>query len=309
MNFTFKFCILSLLIFIGITSISSCSRIQNLLNNNPFKKTLFLESDKSKTSSTLKNIPTYTYKIVNTYPHDPKAFTQGLVFENGALYEGTGPHNPNSYQLNLKFNDRVGAKDLPQTGGSSLRKVHLETGTVQKIHEIPAEFFGEGITIFDDRIFQLTWKSHLGFVYNKETFSIKQEFTYPTQGWGITHDGSRLLMSDGSSTIYFRDLETFEEITRIQVKAHTRPISNLNELEFIKGEIYANIWQTNRIARISPESGQVIGWIQLEGLLSSEESKKSDVLNGIAYDAKKDRLFVTGKWWPKLFEIKLIRKD
>ena len=244
----------------------------------------------TQTSNPPDATPVYGYKIVNTYPHDRKAFTEGLVFDDGFLYEGTGI-----------------------CGESTLRKVELETGKVLKLYHLPVQFFGEGVTIWNDTLLQLTWKSRIGFVYDKESFLLLREFAYPTEGWGITHDGKHLIMSDGTSALYFLNPDTFEEIGQIEVRDKGVPIINLNELEYIQGEIYANVWRTNHIARISPETGQVVGWIDLKGLLSeedlkgllSEENRSEDVLNGIAYDAKQDRIFVTGKCWPKLFEIKL----
>jgi len=229
-------------------------------------------------------IPVYTYNIVNTYPHDRNAFTQGLVFEDGVLYEGTG-----------------------LLGCSTLRRVELETGEILQVHELPAQFFGEGITIYGNKIIQLTWQSNIGFVYDKNSFELLQEFNYSTEGWGITHDGTRLIMSDGTSTLHFLDPQTFEEIGQLEVFDNDGPVTRLNELEYIQGEIYANVWQTDRVARIAPETGRVIGWVELGGLLTAEDrSEPVDVLNGIAYDAMTDRLFVTGKLWPKLFEIELI---
>jgi glutamine cyclotransferase len=219
------------------------------------------------------------------YPHDRNAFTQGLVFENDFLYEGTGLHEK-----------------------SSLRKVALATGSVIQMKELPRQFFGEGVTIYKNRIIQLTWRSHTGFVYDKESFALLQEFSYPMEGWGITHDGSHLIMSDGTSTLHFLDPHTFKEVDQITVTDANGLVSKLNELEYVKGEIYANVWPTDRIARINPRTGQVSGWIELSGLLRKEDyDTPIDVLNGIAYDEKDDRLFVTGKWWPTLFEIKLIR--
>jgi glutamine cyclotransferase len=229
-------------------------------------------------------IPVYSYSIVNTYPHDPDAFTQGLIFDEGVLYEGTGLY-----------------------GQSSLRRVELETGDILQIRELSDQLFGEGITIYGDRIIQLTWQSNIGFVYDKDTFELLQEFDYSTEGWGITHDGTRLIMSDGTSTLHFLDPQTFEETGQVAVFDSDGPVTRLNELEYVQREIYANVWQTDRIARIAPETGQVVGWIELEGLLSAEDrSQPVDVLNGIAYDAQTDRLFVTGKLWPKLFEIELV---
>jgi len=228
--------------------------------------------------------PVYSYNVVNTYPHDRSAFTQGLVFADGVLYEGTG--------LN---------------GRSTLRRVELETGEVLQIHELPAQFFGEGVTVYGNDIIQLTWQSHVGFVYDRDSFELLQEFNYSTQGWGITHDGERLIMSDGTATLYFLDPETFEEIGRVGVYDNDGSVNRLNELEYVQGEIYANVWQTNCIARIDPQTGQVVGWIELKGLLTPEDrGEPVDVLNGIAYDAENARLFVTGKLWPKLFEIELI---
>ncbi len=228
-------------------------------------------------------IPVYAYRIVNTYPHDPDAFTQGLIFEGGVLYEGTGLR-----------------------GRSSLRRVVLNTGEVLQRRELSDDYFGEGITLFGDRIIQLTWQSRIGFVYDKADFELLRSFTYPTEGWGVTHDGDRLIMSDGTSTLYFRDPETFEEVGRVNVRDSAGAVSRLNELEYVAGEVYANVWQTDRIARIEPRTGRVIGWIDLEGLLSVEDRQGADVLNGIAYDSEKKRLFVTGKLWPKLFEIELV---
>lgn len=225
-----------------------------------------------------------TFKIINEYPHNTNAFTQGLVYNNGFLYEGTG-----------------------KRGSSTLRRVDLKTGEVLQNHQLSQEYFGEGVTIYEDKIIQLTLSSHIAFVYDRASFEPLKEFSYPTQGWGITHDGERLIMSDGTATIYFRNPETFEEIGQLQVFDDSGPVTRLNELEFLKGKIYANIWLTDRIAIISPESGEVLQWVDLTGLLSEEEvTQPVDVLNGIAYHAATDRLFVTGKLWPKLFEIELV---
>jgi len=188
--------------------------------------------------------------------------------------------------------------------------VKLETGEILQIHELPPQFFGESLTIYGNKIIQLTWQSHIGFVYDKYSFKLLQEFEYSNEGWGITHDGKHLIMSDGTSTLHFLDPESFKEIGQIEVSANDIPVTRINELEYIQGEIYANIWQTERIARIDPLTGQVIGWIDLKGILTPEDCKETvDFLNGIAYDAKDDRLFVTGKFWPKLFEIQLIKKE
>ena len=229
----------------------------------------------------------YTYNTVNTYSHDRDAFTEGLVFEDGVLYEGTGLY-----------------------GQSTLRRVELETGDILQIHSLTDQFFGEGIAIYGAKIVQLTWKSNIGFVYDKNSFELLQEFSYSTEGWGLTNDGERLIMSDGTSTLHFLDPQTFEETGQLEVFDSGTPITRLNELEYIQGEIFANVWQTDWVARIAAETGQVIGWIDLGGLLTREDlSEPVDVLNGIAYDAEADRLFVTGKLWPKLFEIELIPLD
>jgi len=229
-------------------------------------------------------IPTLGYKIINTYPHDRNAFTQGLVFEKGFLYEGTGIR-----------------------GRSELRKVKAETGEILQTHKLPDQFFGEGITVCGDKIIQLTWQSHQGFVYDRESFELLAEFTYSGEGWGITYDGQRLIMSDGTPVLRFLNPETFEQEGEIEVRDDKGPVSRLNELEYAGGEIYANVWRTERIARISPRTGRVTGWLEPDGLLNFQDiAQPVDVLNGIAYDSEKKRLFITGKLWPKLFEICLI---
>jgi len=224
----------------------------------------------------------YTYQILNMYPHDEDAFTQGLVFEDGVLYEGTGRY-----------------------GQSTLRRVELETGNIIQFHALPDQFFGEGITIFDDKIIQLTWQSGKGFVYDKNSFDLLQEFTYPTEGWGITHNGSALIMSVGNATLYFLDPETFQTIGQVEVYDE-EPVDFLNELEYIHGMVYANIWKEEKIVIINPQTGRVTGWIDLEGINEAEKQNSSSMLNGIAYDAEEDRLFVTGKMWSQLFEISLV---
>ena len=221
------------------------------------------------------------YKVVRTYPHDPDAYTQGLVYLDGFLYESTG-----------------------REGKSSLRKVELSTGKVLQRVDLPGAYFGEGIVLWKDKVIQLTWQSRIGFVYDRKTFKQLRSFTYSREGWGITHDGKRLIMSDGSSSLFFWDPETLKETGRLDVSDKGRPVPNLNELEYIRGEIYANVWQTDRIARISPATGYVLGWLDLNGLLTAGEQSRAEVLNGIAYDAKQNRLFITGKLWPKLFEIR-----
>jgi len=225
----------------------------------------------------------YTYQIVNSYSHDESAFTQGLVIENGNLYEGTGLY-----------------------GQSTLRRIDLKTGNVTQIHSLSADLFGEGITVFENKIIQLTWQNNIGFVYDKNSFEILEQFEYPTEGWGITHNGSSLIMSDGTSTLYFLDPENFQTVKQIDVYNNDGLVDTLNELEYINGSIYANIWKENIIIIVNPQTGNVTGQIDLTGLKDLVNQSTSDVLNGIAYDQIENRLFVTGKLWSKLFEIKLV---
>ncbi|WP_269716950.1 glutaminyl-peptide cyclotransferase [Caulobacter sp. NIBR2454] len=227
--------------------------------------------------------PEYGYQVVQALPHDPKAFTQGLFYKDGAFYESTGQH-----------------------GQSSIRKVDPATGRVLQIQPLDQQYFGEGIIDAGDRIVQLTWRHEVGFIYGLGDFKPQGRFTYAGEGWGLTRDDRRLFMSDGTADIRILDPKTLQETGRIHVTdAAGRPVDQLNELEWVKGEIYANIWQTDLIARIDPASGKVTGWINLSGLLPDTDRAGADVLNGIAYDAVADRLFVTGKLWPKMFEIKL----
>jgi glutaminyl-peptide cyclotransferase len=228
-----------------------------------------------------RKVPVHGYTIVRSYPHDPEAFTQGLIFRDGFLYESTG-----------------------QNGRSSLRKVVLETGRVVQRKALDARYFAEGLTDWGNRLIQLTYTTNVGFVYTLSTFANENAFSYTGEGWGLTHDGRRLIMSDGSASLRFLHPETFVETGRIVVRGDGRSIEQLNELEFVKGRVYANVWLTNRVAMIDPASGQVAGWLDLTGLLPAG-SRGHDVLNGIAYDAVGDRLFVTGKLWPRLFEIKV----
>jgi len=230
--------------------------------------------------------PVFTYEVVNTYPHDPAAYTQGLIYRDGVLYEGTG----------LK-------------GQSSLRKVDLGTGEVQQILELPEQYFGEGITELDGKIYQLTWQEQTGFVYDATSFEQVDTFAYPTQGWGLTHDGNNLIMSDGSPNLYFLDPQTLDRMTTWAVWDAEKPVFMLNELEYVEGEVWANIYQTSCIARIDPSNGKVIGWIDITGILAPEDQPGSEVPNGIAYDPAGKRIFVTGKRWPKLFEIQVKAVD
>jgi glutaminyl-peptide cyclotransferase len=224
----------------------------------------------------------YTYTVMKTYPHDTSAFTEGLVFDNGTLFESTGGW-----------------------GSSSLRRVDLETGGVLKQNNLSVEFFGEGLTVVDDSLVQLTWQNNEGFVYNKETFGVQSIFNYQTEGWGLTFDGTHLIMSNGTSNLIFLDPTSHQKTGEVNVKDGNTSVTNINELEYINGDVYANIWQTQRIAIINPQTGQVKGWIDLTGLNQSPTGNPDAVLNGIAYDKAGDRLFVTGKDWPNLYQIEI----
>lgn len=230
--------------------------------------------------------PEYTFKIVHAFPHDPAAYTQGLVYHDGFLYEGTGLY-----------------------GRSSLRKVRLETGEILQKIDLSPEIFGEGIAIFKNEIMQLTWKSQTGFVYNLSDFHLLRQFSYTGEGWGLATSGNELFMSDGTASIRVLDGNTLREKRRFTVRDGSNPVTELNELEVVRGEIFANVWQTDRIARISPATGKVLGWIDLTGLLGPMYRRETDsVLNGIAYDSQSNRLFVTGKLWPSIFEIEVVKK-
>ncbi len=225
------------------------------------------------------------YEIVHTYPHDPRAFTQGLLYVDGHLYESTGLR-----------------------GQSSVRMLDLNTGRVLQKYDLPADYFGEGLTDWGSTLVQLTWQAHKGFVYDRFSFALLRTFTYDGEGWGLTHDDKQLILSDGTSYLRFLDPKTFRETRRLHVTTENgQAIPDLNELEYVRGEIYANIWHSDRIARISPKTGKLLGWIDLTGLRDPSTTSNPDaVLNGIAYDAKENRLFVTGKLWPKLYEIKVV---
>ena len=229
-------------------------------------------------------VAVYDVDVVHTYPHDPSAFTEGLFYLKGYLYESTGLEHH-----------------------SSIRKVRLETGEVVRKLDIPPQYFGEGIVNWRGHLISLTWKSQVGFVFDLESFKLQKEFRYEGEGWALTRNDKQIIMSDGTPVLRFLDPDTLMETGRVEVTLDGKPLRNVNELEWVKGEIYANVWQTNWIVRIDPNSGHVVGAINLAGLLSRKDivAGETDVLNGIAYDAKNDRLFVTGKNWPKLFEIRL----
>ncbi len=227
---------------------------------------------------------TDTYRVIHAYPHDEQAFTQGLVYLDGHLYESTG----------LK-------------GHSSLREEDLDTGRILRFQQVPDQYFAEGLTNWGSTLIQLTWQAHIALVYDRATFRLLKTFHYEGEGWGLTQDGKDLILSDGSATLRFLDPTTFREVRHLIVKDRGVPVTQLNELEFIHGQIYANVWHSDRIARISPANGNVLSWIDLTGLLpDSQRPSPEAVLNGIAYDAARNRIFVTGKLWPKLFEIELI---
>ncbi|MEO8097661.1 MAG: glutaminyl-peptide cyclotransferase [Acidobacteriota bacterium] len=244
----------------------------------------------SQTGQTRSKAPTgtqvFTYQVVKSYPHDRTAFTQGLLILDGQMYESTG--------LN---------------GKSNIRRVDLETGRVMQIQNVPQQYFGEGLAAIDDRLIELTWQNGVGFVYDRKTFKMLKIFPYSGEGWGLTSDGKRLILSDGTENLRFLDPTTLKETGRVAVTDAGRPIKELNELEYIRGEVWANVWQTNRIARINIQTGRVTSWINLTGILPVMDTPGTDVLNGIAYDAQRDRIFITGKLWPKLFEIKVVKAN
>jgi len=261
------------------------------VGENQFRIDIFLNNGHKETHyRTLKfksDIQPEKYKsrIVEVYPHDENAYTQGLFYEDGFLYEGTG-----------------------QRGSSSLRKVKLESGELINAYGLPNQYFGEGITSYKDKIIQLTWTSRTGFVYDKEKFKLLNKVRYPTQGWGLTTDGDKLIMSDGSPNIYFLDPGTFSQLDRIQVYNHQGPVNNLNELEYIDGKVYANVWQETYIISFDPESGKVLEKIDCSNLVPDRyKNDKDKVLNGIAYDKKNDRMFLTGKHWSKLYHVDFVK--
>jgi glutamine cyclotransferase len=228
--------------------------------------------------------PRFSFRVVKAYPHDPTAFTQGLVFADGIFYESTGLR-----------------------GHSTLRKVNPATGRVIQQIAVEAQYFAEGLALVGDELLQLTWEEKVGFVHDKTTLKRLRTFNYPTEGWGMAFDGKSLVMSDGSSRLFFLDPRTQKPLRSVQVLEGLHPVDRLNELEFVRGELWANVWQTDRIARIHPQTGKVKGWIDLTGLLRPEaRGPEGDVLNGIAWDKAGDRIFVTGKKWPWVFQIEVV---
>lgn len=238
-------------------------------------------------AASLKPIPIYGVQVVHAYPHDINAFTEGLFYLDGFLYESTG-----------------------LDGHSSVRKVKLETGQVVQRANLPDDMFGEGIAPWNGRLVGLTWKGQVGYVLDLDSFDTKGQFGYPGEGWGLTHNDTEMVMSDGTADIRFLNPTTLIETHRIHVTAQGQPVDQLNELEWVDGQIYANLWQTDRIARIDPKTGDVVGWIDCRGLLPKKDfiPQHTDVLNGIAYDPATKRLFLTGKFWPKVFEVKLLKR-
>lgn len=227
-------------------------------------------------------VPVQGVRIVRTFPHDERAYCQGLLFHDGALYESTG-----------------------KRGNSTVRRVALDTGRVERSRSLDARLFGEGLTLVGDRLVQLTWRAGKGFVYDRETLERQREFDYPGEGWGLAYDGEHLIMSDGTPTLRFLDPETFEERKRLVVRAGGKPLPQLNELEFIEGELWANVYRTDAIARIDPSDGTVLAWLQLAPIVERirAKSRRAEVLNGIAYDPATKRIFITGKYWPEVYEI------
>jgi glutamine cyclotransferase len=270
----------------------SCRNAEAPANNTNVRTNNSAANNKNVNSSKTNSSPlsVYTYEVVNTYSHDPKAFTQGLLFHNGFLYESTG-----------------------ERGRSSLRKVELETGKIVQRYDVPRDVFAEGIALLNGKIYQLTWQDQTAFVYEPETFKLLKEFRYAGEGWGLTTDGKQLIMSDGTHVIRYVDPENFETMRTIVVfDERGKPLMNLNELELVRGEIWANVWHSeeigkpNHIARIDPQSGKLLGWINLDGISPDDvKAGPENTLNGIAYDPATDRIFVTGKMWKKLFEIKV----
>lgn len=263
---------------------------RSAVNNNSVANTV---KNINAAVQTAGKLPEYGYDIVNTYPHDPKAFTQGLVFYNNFFYEGTGGRQSDTFH-------------------SSLRKVEVESGKVVQKVDLDGKYFGEGITIFNDKIYQITWQEKKAFVYDVNDFKILKEFSYFGEGWGITHDATNLIMSDGTQVLRFINPENFQVVrTLVVTDGKGKEVDEINELEYIKGEIWANIWQEGWIARIDPQSGKIIGRIDLEDLTDRQmaEDRNADVLNGIAYDEAADRIFITGKKWRKVFEIKVKPKQ
>ena len=284
------------LLLILFTVFATSCKTENSVNHQNVNVNSTINTNKTvnSPSQTMGKIPVYTYEIVNTFKHDSKAFTQGLVFHNGFLYESTG-----------------------QKGDSTVRKIEITSGRVLQSHDLSNDYFAEGMTILNDRIYQITWQENTAFVYDVNDFKLLKELKYQGEGWGLTNDGTNLIMSDGTHVIRIIEPETFKTTrTLVVLGENGKPLLDLNELEYVKGEIWANVWHSeeigkpNHIARIDPNSGKLLGWIDLDGI-SPDDVERGDenTLNGIAYDAAGDRIFVTGKNWKKLFEIRVKPKQ
>ncbi len=259
-----------------------------LIHNSKSSSDASIDGNQKDSQSQTEEVPVYGYKVIASYPHDPSAFTQGLFYSNGYLYESTGLF-----------------------GSSSLRKVELKTGKTTEMRNLKRQYFAEGITEVDDRIIQLTWRSGVGFIYDVNDFTLINTFQYEGEGWGVTYNGRNIIMSNGSHTLAFLNPNTYRVIGTLNVMDNETPVKHLNELEFINGEIYANVWRTDKIAIIDPHMGKVRAWIDLEGLLTKTDRSgyKVDVLNGIAYNSDSNTLYVTGKNWPKLYEIEVVKNN
>jgi glutaminyl-peptide cyclotransferase len=271
---------------VGLITLSACVQGPTRTTNSTASNT----SSAAQTSASVlhslttgASAPTFGYEIVKAFPHNPLSYTEGFMFQDGTLFESTGGY-----------------------GQSEVREVNLETGRATKLFALPKEYFGEGLTVYQNTLLQLTWQSEVGFIYDIDSLALEKVFSYRGEGWGITFDGQRLIVSDGSSNLQFWNPQTLSPTGSVQVTDQGRLIHNLNELEYIQGQIYANIWQTDRVAIINPQDGRVSAWLDLSGLLQTTDFRgQADVLNGIAYDQQNERLFVTGKLWPYLFQIKL----
>jgi glutamine cyclotransferase len=262
---------------------SSCSEKKTSSNNQPPEQSNIASPTSPATGAAGQPARLNAHEVVNSYPHDPEAFLQGLAYHDGSFFESTG-----------------------QYGESTLRRVEAATGRVVKKLDLPPNVFGEGLALVADKLFQLTWQNKKGFVYDRETFRLIQEFAYETEGWGLTFDGTSLILSDGTSELTFLDLQSFKPIKKLGVTFNGRPVSQINELEFIEGEIWANVWHEDVILRIDPSSGRVTSYLNLRDIRPRETFNDDEaVLNGIAYDASQKRIFVSGKRWPRIFEIRI----
>lgn len=263
-----------------VAVIATILLIEKIRSDSPAQPGIEIDNRAARLGAKARRV---SYEVLNSYPHDPTSFTQGLLWRDGKLYESSG-----------------------QYGQSKLRCLDFPSGKVVRETRLSPELFGEGLALVEDRLIQLTWTTHRGFVYDLNTFRLLQEFSYDTEGWGLAYDGTNLILSDGSSDLFYLDPQTFKPLKKLAVRMNGQPIRELNELEFIEGEIWSNVWQTDSIVRIDPATGQVTSFLDLAGILApSDKTGSEDVLNGIAYDAEQRRIFVTGKLWPRIFEIRV----